>query len=141
MAKTNVKGHTGLLSIFLTAGYKPVVCLTSTSMDRVSEMTEKVNYCTEGETVSSVDRITRTVNLDGEVVTIDEADNGATYDDLVAAMESKQEQRFKIEGRGSTQYFKAVIASLGDNFTAGDDATFSGQLNVNGEITETDPEE
>lgn len=139
MAKTNVKGHTGLLSIFLTAGYKPVVCLTSTSMQRVSEMTEKVNYCTEGETVSSVDRITRSVNLDGEVVTID-GDDGATYKDLVAAMESKEEQRFKIEGRGEPQFFKAVIASLDDSFAAGEDATFSGQLNINGEITETDPE-
>lgn len=137
---TNVKGHTGILSMYVGAAYKPIVCLTSTSMDRASELKEKVNYCTQGETVSSVDRITRTFNLDGEIVTLDVGTTDATYQDMVTAMETKQEQFFKIEGRSTAaQYFKAVIASLGDVFEGGSDATFSASLNINGALEDTDP--
>ena len=57
MAETNVKGHTGLLSVYVTSAYKPIVCLTSTSMSSVLRLIEKVNYCTAGETVKTIDGI------------------------------------------------------------------------------------
>lgn len=132
----HIKGHTGLLSMYDTAAYKPIMCLTSTSMERAAEMTEKITYCTQGEKQSSVTSITRSLNFDGEYVA---DDAGATYEDLVSKMESMTEQDFKLEGRGEPIYFKAVIASLSDSFPAEGDATFSGTLNINGEPTTVDP--
>lgn len=137
MANTNVKGHTGLLSVYDTAAYKPIVCLTSTSMSSVLRLIEKVNYCTEGETVQSIDGVDRTVNFDAEVMTIGTPGGEASYAELLALQE--EEQTFKLEGRGSAQYFNAVISNLDDTFQAGEDATFSGTLTINGDISETDP--
>ena len=139
MANTNVKGADGVLSFHDGTAYKPIICLTSTSMSRVSEVIKKVNYCTQGETRSKVDSITRTVNFDGEVMTVGTPADGVSYDDLITAIESMEEQNFRLDGRGATQYFKAIIANLDDTYPGEGDATFSGSLTINGDVSETDP--
>ena len=137
MADVNVKGHTGLLSVYDTTAYKPVVCLTSTSMSSVLRLIEKVNYCTQGETVRTIDGIDRTVSFDAEVMTVDVGATNASYAELLDLQGA--EQTFKLEGRGVAQYFSAVISDLSDTFPAEGDATFSGTLTINGDISETDP--
>lgn len=139
--KKMVKGYTGILSIKDASAYKPLVCLTSTSVERSAETSDMVNYCTQGETVTQIDGITRSVSFDAEIV--DETDLGsdAGYSDLVAIMETKEEHNFKIEGRDGSQFFKATITSLSDTFPGDGVATFSGTLNVNGEFLATDPTE
>ena len=136
MADANVKGHTGLLSVYDTTAYKPIVCLTSTSMSSVLRLIEKVNYCTQGETVRTIDGIDRTVSFDAEVMTVDGSTN-ASYAELLELQGA--EQTFKLEGRGDAQYFSAVISDLSDTFPGEGDATFSGTLTINGDISETDP--
>lgn len=138
MADVNVKGHTGLLSVYDTAAYKPTVCLTSTSMSSVLRLIEKVNYCTQGQTVRTIDGIDRTVSFDAEVMDVDVAGNNVSYAELLDLQ--GQEQTFKLEGRGDEKYFKAVISDLSDTFPGEGDATFSGTLTINGDILETDPE-
>lgn len=137
MADVNVKGHTGILSVYDTAAYKPIVCLTSTSMSSVLRLIDKVNYCTEGETIRTIDGIDRTVSFDAEVMTIGTPTTNASYAELLDLQ--GQEQTFKLEGRGDAQYFKAVISDLSDTFPGEGDATFSGTLTINGDISETDP--
>ena len=137
MANTNVKGHTGLLSVYVTSAYKPIVCLTSTSMSSVLRLIEKVNYCTAGETVQTIDGIDRTVSFDAEVMTLD-GSTDASLSEIMALQGA--EQTFKLEGRGSApQYFAAVISNLDDSYAAGEDATFSGTLTINGDILTSDP--
>jgi len=139
MADVNVKGHTGLLSVYDTAAYKPIVCLTSTSMSSVLRLIEKVNYCTQGKTTRTIDGIDRTVSFDAEVMDVDstaEAPN-ASYAELLALQ--GEEQTFKLEGRGEDKYFKAVISDLSDTFPGEGDATFSGTLTINGDISSSDP--
>ena len=137
MANTNVKGHTGLLSVYVTSAYKPIVCLTSTSMSSVLRLIEKVNYCTAGETVQTIDGIDRTVSFDAEVMTLD-GTTDASLSEIMALQGA--EQTFKLEGRGSApQYFAAVISNLDDSYAAGEDATFSGTLTINGDILASDP--
>ena len=138
MADVNVKGHTGLLSVYDTTAYKPIVCLTSTSMSSVLRLIEKVNYCTKGETVRTIDGIDRTVSFDAEVMTIGTPATNASYAELLTLQ--GEEQTFKLEGRGTLKYFKAVISDLSDTFPGEGDATFSGTLTINGDISETDPE-
>lgn len=136
MADVNVKGYTGLLSVYDTTAYKPIVCLTSTSMSSVLRMIEKVNYCTQGETIKTIDGIDRTVSFDAEVMTVD-GNTNASYAELLELQ--GEEQTFKLEGRGEAKYFKAVISDLSDTFPGEGDATFSGTLTINGDISETDP--
>jgi hypothetical protein len=137
MADVNVKGHTGLLSVYDTTAYKPIVCLTSTSMSSVLRLIEKVNYCTQGETIRTIDGIDRTVSFDAEVIDVDTKSGNASYAELLALQ--GKEQTFKLEGRGEAQYFNAVISDLSDTFPGEGDATFSGTLTINGDISETDP--
>ena len=137
MPDVNVKGHTGLLSVYDTTAYKPIVCLTSTSMSSVLRLIEKVNYCTQGETIKTIDGIDRTVSFDAEVMTVDVGATNASYAELLALQ--GEEQTFKLEGRGVAQYFNAVISDLSDTFPAEGDATFSGTLTINGDISSSDP--
>ena len=137
----NVKGQEALLSMYVGAAYKPIVCLTETSTSRVSEIIQKVNYCTKGVPTSKVDSVSTTVNISGEVMKLGVAETDkATYKDLITAIESKQEQTFRYETIDSAtpEYFKAVIASLDGTFGEGD-ATFSGSLTVNGGMLDEDP--
>ena len=141
MAEKNyVKGYTGILSVKDASTYKPLVCLTSTSVDRSANTSEMVNYCTQGETVTQIDSISRSVSF--EAIIVDETDLGGNsgYNDLVAIMESKESHTFKIEGRDGEQYFKAIITSLSDTFPGDGNATFSGTMTVQGEFSATDPD-
>ena len=141
MAKERIykKGHTGILSVKDASTYKPLVCLTSTSVDRSANTSEMVNYCTKGETVTQIDSISRSVSF--EAVIVDETDLGGDsgYNDLVAIMETKKSHMFKIEGRDGVQFFSASITSLSDTFASGENATFSGTMTVHGEFLATDP--
>lgn len=137
MADANVKGHTGLLSVYDTTAYKPIVCLTSTSMSSVLRLIDKVNYCTQGETIRTIDGIDRTVSFDAEVMTVDTPATNASYAELLGLQ--SEEQTFKLEGRGTLKYFNAVISDLSDTFPGEGDATFSGTLTINGDISSSDP--
>ena len=134
-----VKGHTGILYVKDATSYKPLVCITSSSVDRSANTSEMVNYCTQGETVTQIDSISRSVSFDATIV--DETDLGdeAGYADLVAIMETKESHTFKIEGRDGEQFFSASITSLSDTFAGGENATFSGTMTVHGEFMATDP--
>ena len=72
-------------------------------------------------------------------MTVDTPADGVSYDDLITAIESMEEQNFRLDGRGTSQYFKAVISNLDDTYPGEGDATFSGSLTINGDISETDP--
>ena len=134
-----VKGHTGILSVKDATTYKPLVCLTSTSVDRSANTSEMVNYCTEGETVTQIDSISRSVSFDAVIVDETDLGEGTGYADLVAIMETKESHMFKIEGRDGEQFFTASITSLSDTLASGENATFTGTMTVHGEFLATDP--
>ena len=137
--RTYVKGHTGILSVKDATTYKPLVCLTSTSVDRSVNTSEMVNYCTQGETITQIDSISRSVSFDAIIVDETDLGGGSGYNDLVAIMESKESHTFKIEGRDGDQYFTAIVTSLSDTFPGDGNATFSGTLTVHGEFSATEP--
>ena len=127
MAKTNVKGHTGILKM----DGLPIVCLTSTSASLTAETIERVTYCTNGETETSVSRVTEEISIDGEIMGDTVPEEELSYEALRTAMLTKEPQEFELSGRGSTpREFQAVITSLSDTFSAGEDATFSATIVV-----------
>ena len=133
------KGHTGILSVKDATSYKPLVCITSTAVDRSANTSDMVNYCTQGETETQIDSISRSVSFDAVIVDESDLGEGTGYADLVAIMETKESHSFKIEGRDGEQFFTASITSLSDTFASGENATFSGTMTVHGEFLATDP--
>lgn len=139
MAKTNVKGFEGLISVYDETAYKPLVCLTSTSTSRTLNVLEKVNYCTQGQPVVEGQNVSREVSVEGEVMkTLDVGE--MSYGDLVELIEAMQPADFKIEGRDvSPQYFRGLLTGLTDTFPGEGNATFSGTIRVDNAFATVDP--
>src|SRR5690554_1004326 len=112
MAKTNIEGHTGILRM----GEVPITCLTSSSYNRTANTVEKVTMCTQGQTITTVQSISKDVQIEGEFM------SSSSFEMLRTQMKSKAPATFTLLGRGGNITFSAIITSLSDNFTAGEDA-------------------
>ena len=118
--------------------YFPIACITSRSESNATTVTEKVNVCTAGKVVSKATAVVSTVSLSGEVVDADSLQQLRDLQDLL------QEVDFRIyRGTGETTpvYFKGVISNLTAEYPTGvgEDATFTMDVAINGDYTETDP--
>lgn len=140
MADTNtyIKGHEGTLSVAVGNAWKPVGCLTSSSFSSAMNMIEKVNMCTGGETVQTPSSLTRTVQIEGEIVDTT-AVGGATIEQSYGELRELQEDHASTrvaskwrlsQGAIGHLYFEGFISDLSNNFQAGEDATFSATLTV-----------
>ena len=132
------KGWEGAKLAYKSGGaFIPIACITSRSEGNATNLTEKVNVCTEGKTVSTPNSITRTVSISGEVVDTN------SLEALRVLQKSLAEQTFKVY-RGATEtiprYFKGIITNLTADYSAGEneDATFSMDIAINGNYTSTD---
>jgi hypothetical protein len=125
--------------------YVPIACITSRSESNASNVMEKTNACTQGKTVKKITSITRTVSVSGEVVTDNDVNS---LDDLRALQDSLTAHDFKVyrtsgvDGKTETAwYFSATISNLNADYPTGEgeSATFTMDLNIEGEYSETDP--
>lgn len=147
--ETYANGWKGILSVWdaTAEAYKPLACLTSTSHSMSGNTVEKVNMCTEGKTITTLQSITETVDFEGEV--IDTTDIGgqsarASLADIKALMRAqvadKKTDDFKLSRDfDGDLYFPGQFLSISDTYSADADATFSGQMGIQGEVTEVDP--
>lgn len=143
----NIAGDLGNLSVFDGAAYKPVVCLTSSSLSSTLEMLEKVNMCNPGKRVNSPGTLTQSVQIEGEV--IDTTDVGGdpakvSYDELLEKQmlypTTKTPDKWRLSrGPLGYKYFEGYISGLDDSWQAGSDATFSATLTVEGTVSDTEP--
>jgi hypothetical protein len=120
------------IAYFKTDGYIPVACITSATEDNNTRTSERVNTCTDGDTVKTVDGFDRTVSFDGEATDQD------SYDELEELFNSGEQQFFRTNKSGTNKtdavkkYFKGVISSLSRTATAGEKVTFSASVELNG---------
>lgn len=135
----NLAGWEGArMSYYSGTAYVPIACITSRSESNTSNIKEKVNVCTEGKVVKSVSSISRSVSLSGEVV------DSNSLDALRSLQDAKEETHFMVyRGSGTTTpwYFTGVITSLNADYPTGEgeDATFSMEIDINGDYSSTDP--
>ena len=136
--KVYFKGWEGAKLAYKSGGsFVPIACITSRSESNATNVTEKVNVCTAGKTVSTPNSITRTVSISGEVT------DSNSLEALRILQKSLAEQTFKVYfGPTETiaRYFKGIITNLNADYSAGenDDATFSMDIAINGNYTTTD---
>lgn len=143
----NIAGDLGNLAAYEGTAYKPVVCLTSSSMTSTMEMLEKVNMCNPGTVVNSPGRITQSVQIEGEVIDTTDVGGGsgkASFDELLTMQATMQTSKTPVVFRLSRgplgfKYFSGYLSDISDNYSAGEDATFSATLTVEGLVSDTDP--
>lgn len=142
-----VAGHSRTLARWDGEAYKPQVCLSSIAFQSTMNMLEKVNMCTAGQTIQSPSSMTRSVQLEGEVIDTT-AVGGQTVEDSLEELYEVQDVEFTTktpdlwrlsDGPFGYKYFYGFISDLSDNYQASEDATFSATLTVNDKPTTVDP--
>lgn len=142
-----IPGSEGTFALAVGNAWKPVVCLTSSAYSATMNMIEKVNMCTNGKTVQTPNNLTRSVQIEGEVIdttAVGGSSIAQSLAELYDLQESQAETKIPVKCRLSRgalgyKYFEGFISDLSDNFKAGEDATFSATLTVQDKPTETDP--
>lgn len=144
--ETYAKGFKGILSVWdaTAEAYKPLACLTSTSHALSGTTVEKVNMCTDGKTITKLQSINETVDFEGEVIDTTGDEARVSLADLKALMREQaadgEADDFRLERDfDGFIYFPGQLLSLSDTYSADADATFTGQLGIQGDVTEVDP--
>ena len=129
-----------------TSAYRPVACLTSNSFSAAVEVIENQNKCDPGNTVKTYGSVSYTVSLEGQYVdttSVGGETTLASHDYLLGLMANKTSRTYRLStGLADTQYYyvTGILADLELSGDAGDEATFSGTIEVSGGYATVDPE-
>lgn len=142
-----IKGAVGVLSVYATSAYKPVICLTESSHELVQNTIDTVTMCSDGNTEQTPISITETVNISGIVVDTTAGGGtspGETVDELKgrskAQVTSGTPDTFRLSrGTSGYLYFSAFLTNVSDAYPAEGYATFSATLQIQGNSGSTDP--
>lgn len=141
-----IAGSTGILSYWDGTAYKPLGCLTDFDVALTRNVITRETLCNPGVVEKRAGNEDSTVNFSGLYANTDNAEGGddsiGSFDDLLPLFQAGTTQDFRITTNtgGKVYYATGFIADLNAGWSAGDeDATFSGTLAVDGQISETDP--
>ena len=145
MAEKYVQGETGKLYRRDSNAWRPIVCLTDTSRSATAEVLERINMCTEGRTERHTKQVNETIAINGVIV--DTTSVGVTPQEtandifnLIYSQVEDGDSDWKLDqGPAGSIFFKGQVSDVSNNFAAGEDATFSFNINVNSEPTTVDP--
>lgn len=144
------KGELGIIYIYevSSTSYKPLACLTSTSLSTTVSSIESNTKCFPGVTKKTAGTFNGSISLEGEYIDTTTAGGDTakkSHDALFLLQQSKTKINWKIDTNvninTSTKYYgEAFISDLSADFGSGDDlATFSATLDIDGAILLTDP--
>lgn len=141
-----IKGELGILSIWDgVSAYKPVACLTSTSLDTALSIIESNTKCDPGVTIKTAGTFSYTLGVDGEYIDTTSVGGDTTknsHDALLVLQQNKTVVEWKLEtGLADTTYYgNAFISDLSLTQGAGEEiSTFSATFAGSGAIVTTDP--
>ena len=143
-----IKGELGVLYIVVGNAYKPLGCLTSTSLSTTVSIIESNTKCFPGITKKYAGTFNGSLSLEGEYLdtTTDGGDTAKeSHDALFLLQKAKTKINFKLDTNvsdaTSVKYFgSALISDLSADFGSGDDlATFSATFDIDGDVLTTDP--
>lgn len=144
------KGELGIIYIYdvTSTSYKPIACLTSTSLSSTVSVIESTTKCFPGVTKKTAGTFNGSISLEGEYIDTTTAGGDTakkSHDALFLLQQAKTKINWKLDTNvsvnTSTKYFgEAFISDLSADFGSGDDlATFSATFDVDGAILLTDP--
>lgn len=142
------KGELGVIYLWVGSAYKPIACLTSTSLSTTVSIIESTTKCYPGVTKKYAGTFNGSISLEGEytdTTTINGDTAKQSHDALFLMQKNKEIRNWKLDTNvsdaSSVKYYgEALISDLSADFGSGDDlATFSATLDIDGEISTTDP--
>lgn len=140
-----IKGELGILSIHDGTIYRPVACLTSSSLSTAVSVIESNTKCYPGVTRKQAGNFSYSLEAEGEY--IDTTSVGgeitkASHDYLLTKQMAKTVVTWKLDTgfAGAIYYGTAILTDLSLEQGAGDEiSTFSVTLDGSGEIVKTNP--
>jgi hypothetical protein len=143
-----IKGENGIVYVWQTSAYKPIACLTSTSLTSALSIIESTTKCFPGVTKKTPSTVNNTISCEGEFIdttTIGGDTAKASHDALFLLQQAKTKVTIKydtdISNPESTKYYgEAYFTDLELTQGSGDEiSTFSVTIEVDGAIVLTDP--
>jgi hypothetical protein len=142
------KGELGVIYLWVGSAYKPIACLTSTSLSTTVSIIESTTKCFPGVTKKYAGTFNGSISLEGEYIdttTVNGNTAKQSHDALFLMQKAKETRNWKLDTNvndpTSVKYYgEAIISDLSADFGSGDDlATFSATLDIDGDIATTDP--
>ena len=148
MATASILGVNGIIYVWDDGAYKPLACLTSTSLSSALSIIESNTKCAPGVVGKKPGSLNNSIDAEGEFIdttTVGGDTAKASHDRLFLIQQSKALTDFKydtdITNADSTKYFgSGYFTDLTLDQGSGDDiSTFSVTLEVDGGISLVDP--
>lgn len=145
--ETIIQGDDLILSVYDgSAAYRPIACLTDNSFDATVEVIENQTKCDPGNVIKSAGAASYTLSVDGQYVdttSVGGETTLASHDYLLDLLGNKTKRTYRL-ATGLTDtafyYFTGLITDLSLSSPAGDNASFSGTIDVDGGYATVDPE-
>lgn len=133
-----VKGDLFMLHMWDGLGYRPIACITSNDLSSSAEVTESKNKCQPGVISTEYGAVNKSLSIEGEFIDTTSAGGDSTKASF-DFMEGKQDAKEKVDVKidlgledSSSKYAKAIVSDLSLTGPAGEIATFSATLNIDG---------
>lgn len=142
------KGELGVVYLWVGTAYKPIACLTSTSLSTTVSIIESNTKCFPGVTKKYAGTFNGSISLEGEYIDTTTAGGDTakeSHDSMFQMQKAKETKNWKLDTNvndsASVKYYgQAIISDLSADFGSGDDlATFSATLDIDGDILTADP--
>jgi len=143
--ETKIQGDVLTLSVYDTSAYKPIACITSNSLNSSAEIIETKTKCDPGVIGKEYGSVNKSIDVDGEYIDTTSVGGETTLASHDWLME-KQDSKTKVVIRIATgltddtnRYGTAIISDLSLSGPAGEIATFTATLEVDGALSLIDP--
>jgi hypothetical protein len=143
--ETKIQGDVLILSAYDTSAYKPIACITSNDLSSSAEIIETKTKCDPGVVGKEYGAVNKSISVEGEYIDSTSAGGETTlasHDWLVV----KQDAKTKVVVQIATgladvpnRWGTVIISDLALTGAAGEVATFSATLEVDGALALVDP--
>lgn len=143
--ETKIQGDVLTLSVYDTTAWRPIACITSNDISSSAEIIETKTKCDPGVVGKEYGAVNKSISIEGEYIDTTSV-GGETTKASHDWMELKQEAKIKIEVQIDSgladvpaRFGNAIISDLSLTGAAGEVATFSATLDIDGGLSATDP--
>lgn len=143
--ETKIQGNAILFAVYDGSAYRPLACLTSSSVNKDVTINETETKCNPGVVEKDYGAVNTTIDVDGEFIDTTSVGGDtakASYDYLESKLDAKEKVTIRYSTGltdVATKYATALIGALTLTGDVNVKATFSATLEIDGGFSVTDP--
>ena len=142
--ETFIKGEEGVLSVYDGVAYRPIACLTSSSLATALSVLETNTKCDPGNTIRQGDQFSYDISCDGNYIdttSVGGDDTKASHDWLLEKQMANENAEWKLDsGLADTIYYgTSILTDLNLDQAVSEFSVFSATLSGSGAIVLVDP--